>query len=79
MSGTTMNWRGRTVEYSCDPAKRPVGAVFRAGGCFFAADARFVGGRRYKTGWRHVEGSVSFNGSGLAANNPIFIAYLYGK
>ena len=31
MSGTTMNWRGRTVEYSCDPAKRPVGAVFRAG------------------------------------------------
>jgi len=24
LSGTTMNWRGRTVEYSSDPAKRPL-------------------------------------------------------
>ena len=24
LSGTTMNWRGRTVEYSGDPAKRPL-------------------------------------------------------
>ena len=45
LSGTTMNWRGRTVEYSGDPAKRPLVEVSCADfGRSPETAARFVAG-----------------------------------
>ena len=67
-----MNWRGRTVEYSCDPAKGPLWKVFCiACGRFLrlTPDLYLGFAARPAGGWRKV---LSINGLGLAANNPIF-------
>jgi len=63
-----MNWRGRTVEYSRGPAKRPHLEVA------FADFGRFVGNCPIcRRAWRHDgKGAVALNGWGLAQNNPIF-------
>ena len=61
-----MNWRGRTVEYSGDPAKRLLVEVpcVDFGECAAAA-ARFVAG--CGKGWERF---CSFDGLGLAAKQP---------
>ena len=79
MSGTTMNWRGRTVEYSCDPARVSArrGSLCRLP--FLAADARFVGGLRCKVGWRHSEGSLIQRLGGWPRTTPSFVRSAGGR
>ena len=63
-----MNWRGRTVEYSSDPAKSSAGRGFlrRLRSMRMRLLPDLLPGRGRSEG----EGSVPFNGLGLAANNP---------
>jgi hypothetical protein len=71
LGGTTMNWRGRTVEYSSDSAKHTLLEVPCAdlGGecdcCPICSRVKFHCGKRF----------FSLNGWGLAVNNPIFLTH----